>query len=113
MNLKKYLPIFIFFAAFLLRIYHSNQLFFWHIDEDIIALTVKRIVVDHHIQLIGFPIPGGIYLGPLFYYLISFFYFIYKMNPFGLPFFAAIIGTISTLLVYKVGSIIFRMPFGF
>lgn len=108
MNFKNYLVIGIIVLAFLLRIYHANQLFFWHIDEDIIALTVKRIVVEHHIQLIGFPIPGGIYLGPFFYYLISIFYFISRMNPFGLPLFAAIIGAISTLLVYKIGSIIFE-----
>lgn len=108
MNFKNYLVIGIFVLAFLLRIYHANQLFFWHIDEDIIALTVKRIVVEHHIQLIGFPIPGGIYLGPFFYYLISIFYFISRMDPFGLPFFAAILGVVSTLLVYKVGSIIFE-----
>lgn len=107
MNFKKYLPIYIIAIAFLLRIYHANQLFFWHVDEDILALTVKRIVVDHHIQLIGYSMPGGIYLGPLFYYLASFFYFINKMNPFGLPFFAAIMGGVTTLLVYTVGSTIF------
>lgn len=95
-------------SAFFIRIYHSSQLFFWHIDEDIIALTVKRMIVDHHVQLIGFPIPGGIYLGPLFYYLIAIFYFVSKMNPLGLPFFASALGAATTFLVYKVGSIVFE-----
>jgi len=90
------------------RIYHARETFFWHVDEDIIALTVKRIVVDHHVQLLGFPIPGGIYLGPIFYYIVSFFYFLGNMNPFSLPFFAALLGVFSTFLVYKVGSLIFE-----
>ena len=91
-----------------LRFWRGPDLFFWHVDEDIIALTVKRILIEHRPQLIGFPIPGGIYLGPLFYYLISIPYFLVGMNPTKLYVFSAILGTFATFLTYKVGKIIFE-----
>lgn len=71
-------------------------------------MTVKRIVVDHRPQLIGFPIPGGIYLGPLIYYVLSFFYLGVSMNPFGLSVVGAVFGVLTTFLVYEVGKIIFE-----
>jgi len=95
-------------CSFLLRIWHGNEFFFWNVDEEIIALTVKRIIIDHIPQLIGFPIPGGIYLGPLVYYLISLFFVLAFMDPMKLPIFAAIVGTLSVFLVYKVGKTIFE-----
>ena len=97
----------IFISAFL-RFYKGQQLFFWNVDEDITALTVKRILIDHRPQLIGFPIPGGIYLGPLIYYIISVPYALSLMNPLVLPVFSAIIGSITVFLIYKVGKTIFE-----
>src|SRR3989338_2702505 len=94
-------------SAFL-RFYKGQQLFFWNVDEDIIALTVKRILIDHRPQLIGFPIPGGIYLGPLIYYIISVPYALSLMNPLVLPVFSAFIGSITVFLIYKVGKTIFE-----
>lgn len=91
-----------------LRFYKGQQLFFWNVDEDIIGLTVKRILIDHRPQLIGFPIPGGIYLGPLIYYIISVPYAFSLMNPLVLPIFSAIIGLITVFLIYKVGKTIFE-----
>ena len=106
--MNKFLLIALIVTAVILRFYKGPELFFWHVDEDIISLTVKRILVDHRPQLIGFPIPGGIYLGPLFYYIVSIIYFISRMSPFGLPIFSAIFGAIGTFLVYRVGATIFE-----
>lgn len=106
--MKKVLLFFLFLLFFLLRAWRGPDLFFWHVDEEIIALTVKRIVVDHRPQLIGFPIPGGIYLGPLFYYVVSIFYVLSEMDPTNLFFFSAILGTLTVFLVYKVGNVIFE-----
>lgn len=90
--------------SFLLRVWHGEQFFFWHIDEEILSQTAKRILIDHRPQLIGFPIPGGIYLGPLIYYIVSFFYFLAFMNPANLPFFSAFIAGITVFFVYLVGK---------
>ena len=107
-KLKHFLLLAIILISALLRFYKAQQLFFWNVDEDIIALTVKRILIDHRPQLIGFPIPGGIYLGPLFYYIISIPYALSLMNPQVLPVFSAIIGSITVFLIYKVGKTIFE-----
>lgn len=100
----KYFPILIFVLAFAIKVWGASSLFFWNVDEDIVALTVKRILVDHRPQLLGFPIPGGIYPGPLIFYVISVPYFLFRMNPIGLPIFSALFGALTTYLIYKIGS---------
>lgn len=105
--MKKLLSV-VFIAALLLRFYKPLELFFWNVDEDIIGLTVKRILIDFRPQLIGFPIPGGIYLGPLSYYVISIPYLITLMDPLKLTTISAILGAFNTWFVYFVGKRIFE-----
>lgn len=100
--------IFIVFFGLSTRLWGGSHLFFWNVDEDIVGLTVKRILVDYRPQLIGFPIPGGIYLGPLYYYLISIFYLLPAMNPERLYVFSALLGSAAIFLVYFVGTKIFE-----
>ena len=107
-KLKHFLLLAIILLSALLRLNKSQELFFWHVDEDIIALTVKRILIDDRPQLIGFPVPGGIYLGPLIYYLLAVFYAFSQMNPSALPYFSAILSTITVILIYFVGKTIFK-----
>lgn len=95
-------------VAFLIRVWHSGEFFFWNVDEEMVSLTIKRIVVDHIPQLIGFPVPGGIYLGPLFYYLFSPFYLLSFMDPQGLAFFSAVITSLTVYFVFLTGRYIFK-----
>jgi 4-amino-4-deoxy-L-arabinose transferase-like glycosyltransferase len=105
----KILPIILVVIAFGVRIYGAGNLFFWNIDEDRFGLTAKRILVDHRPVLIGYSLPGGeIYPGPIFPYILSLWYLIVRMNPFGLAILASIFGAFTTFLVYKIGSIIFE-----
>lgn len=106
--MKKLFLFLLLFCAFLVRFWHGADFFFWHVDEEIVALTVKRILVDHRLQLIGFPIPGGIYLGPLIYYVIAIFFAISFMNPAVFPLLSALLATLTVYLVYKVGNEIFE-----
>lgn len=106
--MKKLLLAFILICSFILRIYKGPELYFWNVDEDIIGLTVKRMLIDLHPQLIGFPIPGGIYLGPLFYYIISVFYLISFFDPQKFYIFSALMAALTTYLVYIVGAAIFE-----
>lgn len=106
--MRKYILSLTVLGSLLIRLYRGPELFFWNIDEDIVGLTVRRMLISHHPQLIGFPIPGGIYLGPLYYYFISVFYLVAGFNPLKLNFFAALFGALTTFLIYKVGSVIFE-----
>lgn len=103
-----YLVLLIVFFAFFFRLWRGGELFFWHVDEDILALTIKRILIDHRPQLIGFPIPGGIYPGPILFYVISLPYYLVAMDPGKIPVFSAVFGAVSTFLVFKVASEIFE-----
>ena len=101
------LPLILFLVA-LIHLYKSQALFFWQVDEDIVGLTIKRILVDHRPQLIGFPFPGGLYPGPAVYYILSIPYLIFGMNPLGLPMITALIATFTTFLVFYCGKEIFN-----
>ena len=110
-NKKNFFTLILFLViifSFLLRLWKSQELFFWHVDEDIVALTIKRILVDHRPQLVGFPIPGGIYLGPLVFYLLAIPYTLSRMDPSILPYFSAILSTFTVFLVYFIGKTIFE-----
>ena len=101
-------PLLIFIIALVLRLHNSSELFFWNIDEDRFALTAKRILIDHRPVLIGYSLPRDIYLGPIFPYILSFWYFLVGMNPFGLPVIAAILTAITAVLVFFFGKTIFE-----
>lgn len=98
-------------AAISLRFFKGEELFFWNVDQDLISLVVKRIAEEGRPQLIGFPLPGGIYLGPFFYYLASFIYLLSGMNPSLIFVFSAILVAIATYLVWRVGKEIFEDEF--
>ena len=107
--LRKNFPLLlILFLVGLIHFYKSKTLFFWQVDENIVGLTIKRILIDHRPQLIGFPFPGGIYPGPAVYYILSIPYLISGMNPLGLPIITALIATVTTILVFYTGKEIFQ-----
>lgn len=47
------------------------------------AWAAKNLIVNHKIPLVGMVAKAnsGIYIGPLYYYLVSFFYWIFNLNP--------------------------------
>lgn len=108
-HLRSNFPLYLIFSLILaFHLYRGANLFFWHVDEDIVGLTMKRILVDHRPQLIGFPFPGGIYPGPAIYYLLAFVYVITSMNPLWLPVVSAFIATLTSYLVFYTGRDIFK-----
>src|SRR5258708_7241098 len=55
-------------VGFLLRTYNLPHLFFYTMDEEVMNLIQRRIVLGTHFPLIGSVSPLGTYLGPIFYY---------------------------------------------
>lgn len=108
LTLKTKLVFAIILIALVLRFYNAGELFFWQADEDILGLTIKKIIVDLKPVLLGLPIPGGIFIGPAVYYLLSIPYFLVSMDPQKLPYISAILSAISVVLVYQVGTRIFE-----
>jgi len=95
-----------------LRFNRLSELLYFNMDEERDAFIVKRILVNHHFTLIGGAIPGGIYLGPAFYYLTSLPFLISKLNPVGLGIAASTLGVFSIWLIFKVGEKLFNYKVG-
>lgn len=89
--------------AFLLRIWHIENLFYFTYDESIPAFVGRRMLLWSHIPLIGAATPFGFHLGPYFYWFYAILLFIGKLNPIVWGYTAAIIASLTTLLMFLVG----------
>src|SRR3989338_9037397 len=82
----------IFILELFLRFYQIDQRSPFGYDQVDNAWAAKNIIIDHSFPLVGFVAKGnsGIYIGPLYYYLISIVYFIFDLNPISSCVFAGI-----------------------
>lgn len=73
------------------------------------AWAAKSIVVDRTLLVRGPVAKGntGIYMGPLYYYFISIFYFFTGMDPIASPIFGAVTATINAIVLYWVTKKLF------
>lgn len=88
-----------------LRFVQLKYRFLYGHDQDLASWFVKDILVNHHFRLIGQETSTmGIFIGPFFYYLMTLFYMIFKMDPIGgayLIFCISIFGIWSVYFVIK------------
>src|SRR3989338_597740 len=94
-------------ASAILRFYKLPQRQYWMVDEERDAFIVKKIIKYKRPTLIGGALPGGFYLAPGYFYISSFLYFFTGLNPLGLGYVAAFLGTISTPIVFYVTKKLF------
>ena len=98
----------LFFRTYMLK----ERYEFGH-DADLYSWIVKDIVVNHHFRLIGqLTSAPGIFIGPMFYYLIAPFFLITNMDPFGaiIPF--TILGLLTIISYYFVFTRLFSKETG-
>lgn len=85
------------------RTYKITKFYSFAHDQDLFSWIVKDIVVDHHFRLIGQETSvDGIYIGPLFYYLLSPFFLLTKMDPIGSSIPITLIGLLTIYSFYFV-----------
>lgn len=95
--------------GFYFRTYKLATYYQFDHDQDLYSWTVKDIVVDHHIRLIGqLTSIEGIFIGPLFYYSMVPFFAIFNMNPLA----AYIPVTIISLLTIFSFYFVFKKFYG-
>jgi 4-amino-4-deoxy-L-arabinose transferase-like glycosyltransferase len=94
----------IFFLAFFLRVYRLNDLMGFYYDQGRDALVIWRLLYEGKLFLVG-PVTGlaGIFLGPLYYYLIAPFYFLGGGNPLYPAVLLALLATLAIVVVYILG----------
>lgn len=100
--------LFVLLLAAFLRLYRIDEYMAFLGDEGRDALVVKGVLIDHHLPFIGPPTSvGNIYLGPLYYYMMTMAMAIDWLNPVGAAIMVALIGTATVGLVWWLTRQIF------
>ncbi len=85
-----------------LRFYKISDYMTFLGDEGRDILVVKRIIIDHKFTLLGPTASvGGFFLGPIYYYFMVPFIFIFNLNPVGGAVMVALFGLATIFLIYK------------
>lgn len=113
---KKILTIVSFFIIFLatfLRFYNLENKVGFNWDQEDTAFTLKKIIVDKKLTLIGTQTSeGGLFMGPLYYYFFVPFFLLFKMDPIAGPVAVSLVGVLTTLLMFFVGKKLFEERVG-
>lgn len=94
------------------RLSRVVELGYFMMDEERDAFLVRRLLIDHRPLLVGGVIPGGISLGPLFFYISAIPYALSRLNPIGPAYTAGVIGVIGVIATYVVGRELFSRRVG-
>jgi 4-amino-4-deoxy-L-arabinose transferase-like glycosyltransferase len=85
------------------RVWKLESFYIFEHDQDLYSWIVKDIWVEHHLRTIGQVTSiEGVFVGPLFYYLLVPFYVIGGMNPVAATWFATLIGLLTIYSVFFV-----------
>ena len=95
------------------RIYNFEYLYTFDHDQDLSAWIVKDIVINHHPRLIGqLTSIDSVFVGPLYYYVLAFFFALFKMNPLAAHIPATLIGLATIASIYFVFNKFFSKTAG-
>jgi hypothetical protein len=117
-NIKMFLTknkyiLFIFALGLLMRLYNYKELFMYGHDQDLQGWFIRDILENHHLRLIGQETStAGIFIGPIFYYLLIPFYLVFNMDPIGGLFMTVLLGIFTIWSFYFVLSRIFSKQTG-
>lgn len=101
----KFCPILlVLFFSFILRVIKLEELFYFTYDESVFAFVGRRLILWHHIPLIGGVTPFGVHVAPYFYWFFALTLALGKLNPLIWGYVAALLGASTTFLIYLVGS---------
>lgn len=86
-----------------LRMHNPLELFYYGHDQDLAGWFVRDVVENKHLRLIGQETSTqGIFIGPLYYYMLIPFYLMFGMDPAGGLILIYLLGAFSIVSVYYV-----------
>ncbi|MBI2018472.1 glycosyltransferase family 39 protein [Candidatus Daviesbacteria bacterium] len=101
------------FLGLFFRVYKLEIFYPWGHDQDLFAWIAKDIVINHHFRLIGQETSiTGVFIGPIFYYLISLSFAIFNMNPLSAAVVTIIISLFTIFSIYWVFKKFFGQSVG-
>ena len=92
----------------LLRFYRLSDMATFGGDQGVDYQNVARMIVEKRLSLLGPVTHVGVFLGPLYYYLLIPFFLIFKFDPIAAPVMFAIFGTATVGLVYILAKLLLR-----
>lgn len=96
-----------------LRLYRISEYLTFLGDEGRDVLIVKRMIVDGKLTLLGPTASvGGFFLGPIYYYFMAPFLWLWKLDPTGPAVMVALFGIATIFLIYYVGKEFFSPAVG-
>jgi len=111
--LEVFLLVVILGLASFARLYRISEYMTFLGDEGRDVLVVKRMIVDGKLTLLGPTASvGGFFLGPVYYYLMAPFLFLYGLDPVGPAVMVGLFGVATVFLVYKTGRDFFDSQVG-
>ena len=109
----KLILIIILLLGIFFRTYQVIERFEFAHDGDLYSWIVKDILIDRHFRLIGQETSAsGIFIGPLFYYLITPFFLLTNFEPTAAIIPITIVGLLTILSYYIVFSKLFNVKVG-
>ncbi len=88
-----------------LRLYKISEYMTFLGDEGRDVLIVKRMIVDHKFTLLGPTASvGGFFMGPIYYYFMAPFLWLWQLDPTGPAVMVALFGIATIYLVFRVGK---------
>lgn len=106
------LVVILLFASFL-RLYRIADYMTFLGDEGRDVLVVKRMIIDQKWTLLGPTASvGGFFLGPIYYYFMLPFLWLFRLDPVGPAVMVALFSIATVFLVYKIGREFFNSRAG-
>ncbi len=102
---RRILLILIFAAHIFLRFYQLEERAQFNWDQVDNAWAAKNILIEHKLPLLGPYAKGsssGIQIGPAYYYLITPFYWLFKLDPIASPIFAGITSIFTFFVLFYI-----------
>lgn len=111
-KLRPYVPqlflVGILLLAVYLRLYRISEYMTFLGDEGRDMLVVTHMIVDHKWTLLGPTASvGGFFLGPIYYYFMLPFVWLFRLDPSGAAVMVALFGIATIYLVYRTGRDMF------
>ena len=109
LRLKNNWPLFVVLAiAFLARFYRLRELTTFGGDQGVDYLRVFEMLESRRPTLLGPVTHVGVYLGPLYYYMLVPFFLIFRFDPIAAPVMFALFGTVTAGLVFILAKNLLR-----
>src|SRR3990167_9278603 len=105
--------LFVIMPAAYMRLYRISEYLTFLGDEGRDVLVVKRMLIDGKFPLLG-PITsvGSIYMGPVYYFLMAPFLYLWRFDPVGPAVMVALLSLCTILIIYKIGKDYFHSAVG-